>query len=586
MKKHILTALLVGAIAMLSTLFVTSCNKQTEELNTRVTVLEGLVKDLEQQIKAAVVTGSTVISADQDEHGIWTIVLSNGQTIIINTAQGGGSTVTVEETAEAFIITVNGTPYTIPKGGAGVQLVYSPEYVDGIVELGNDGATVRFLTNTEINLEKTTFEVAEAHELLTRAGGEELFTVNDPKVENGMLVITLKGLGCKASRTYTASVVAHIGNSKAISNYFTVKVSDDFVFDPEVLVDPQFVDGVEVTKLEGDLDGFWKALVPNSAITYTKETDLKTFFKTLPEGNVKFVLGPEEQQNDNVKGRYQAFKDFLGADGVWKPTYRLATDAWGGGNGPTDRNGFLVYVTADNVIKHKIYFQIDNFVPGMGLDKFLGEGYPESQHIEIGVEESVNMKWIVPAGASVIDLSKLLLTATFPEGELLPDPIYLRHGNANTALHMVQEASKEWEGDIVLGNDGSHFYIDGKLKDICAFSRGLCWRTTQPSWVSSLRENWTDEQKALCNGPANGEILQGWDGGGDIPGLMGWEINEKGLVFSEKYEGWGFRSGIGMYLETFYTNDQQVGPWHWFYMFVNRRVAPYEEGKGIDPNAR
>ena len=69
MKKHILTALLVGAIAMLSTLFVTSCNKQTEELNTRVTVLEGLVKDLEQQIKAAVVTGSTIINADQDEHG-------------------------------------------------------------------------------------------------------------------------------------------------------------------------------------------------------------------------------------------------------------------------------------------------------------------------------------------------------------------------------------------------------------------------------------------------------------------------------------------------------------------------------------
>lgn len=590
MKKHILTTLLIGAVAMLSTLFVTSCNKQTEELNTRVTVLEGMVKDLEQQIKAAVVTGSTITSATQDAQGVWTIVLSNGQTITINPSQGGGSTVTVEETAEAFIISIDGRQYVIPKTSSAFinSMVFVPEFEDGFVFLNNDGADAKFLATPAVSssdLAEATIQIADVRELKTR-GGESLLKVESAAVDGEYIAIHIKGLGVEKSKKYSVALRITIKGTTISSNYFTVQVSDDFGFDPEVLVDPEFIDGVEVTKLEGELDGFWKALVPNSAITYTKETDLKSFFKTLPAGNIQFVLGPEEQQNDNVKGRYQAFKDFLGADGVWKPTYRLATDAWGGGNGPTDRNGFLVYVTANDVIKHKIYFQIDNFVPGMGLDKFLGEGYPEAQHIEIGVEESVNMKWIVPAGASIVDLSKILLTATFPEGELLPDPIYLRHGDANKAIHMVQEASLEWGGDIVLGNDGSHFYLDGKLKEICAFSRGLCWRTTQPSWVSSIRENWSEEQKALCNGPANGEILGGWDGGGDIPGLMGWEMNENGLVFSDKYEGWGFRSGVGMYLETFYTNDQQVGPWHWFYMFFNRRVAPYEEGKGIDPDAR
>jgi len=404
-------------------------------------------------------------------------------------------------------------------------------------------------------------------------------------LDGDLIKVNILGRSCKDKTDYIAALKVTIKGASVSSNYFTVHVKD-FSFDPEKLVDPQFVDGVEVTKLEGALTGFWKAHVPNSAITFTKEVDMKTFFKSFPEGNIQFVLGPEENQNDNVKGRYQAFKDFLGSDGVWKPTYRLATDAWGGGDGLEDRNGFLVYVTANDIIKHKIYFKIDNFVPGLGLNNFLGEGYPDAQHIEVGTQESVNAKWIVPAGAGVVDLSKILLTATFPEGELLPDPIYLRHGNANKAIQMVQDASFEMDGEVVLGNDGSHFYLDGKLKEICAFSRGLCWRTTQPSWVSSIRENWTDEQKALCNGPANGEILGGWDGGGDIPEKMGWEMNEKGLVFSDKYEGWGFRSGVGMYLETFYTNDQQVGPWHWFYMFFNRRVAPYEEGKGIDPDAR
>ena len=181
------------------------------------------------------------------------------------------------------------------------------------------------------------------------------------------------------------------------------------------------------------------------------------------------------------------------------------------------------------------------------------------------------MKWMIPAGEGVYDLAKIFLTATFPEGELLPEPLYLRHGSSNADLQIIQNASLMRGEEELIGNDGSKFVLGESISALVKNSRGLVWRTTQPSWASSIRENWSDEDKAACNGPANGEILGGWDGGGDIPGLMGWDINEKGLVTFENYEGWAFRSGIGLFLEYDY-GEQTIGPWCWFFMWFNRRV--------------
>jgi len=589
MKKHFFNVLLLGVLATLSASFVQSCTADVDNLKTRVTVLEGMVRDLQKDLQAAMVTGSTIISANQAADGTWTLVLSDGQSITIKPSSGqGGSTITVEETEDAIIITVDGSTYALPKKSSGVinSVVYVPEYIDGQVVLGNDGASASFLVTpalTSTQVANAVVELADAREVKTRAG-EGLFKVEEFSAEGELLVVKMKGLAVGAGKKYTVAVKVTVDGATISSNYFTVLITDDFSFESEELVDPVMIDGVQLSKLEGDLDGYHRALIPESAFKFASTINLKDYYKELPAGKIAFQLAPREKQNDKVQEHYDAFAAALSADGTWSPVQRLGTDAWNS----EGKNGFIVYMTADDVIKNKIFWQIDNPIPGMGLDNgsFFGDGFPEAQHMEIGTEESVNAKWILPAGAQVVDLAKIFLTAQFPEGELLPDPIYLRHGNANKAIQMIQELSKQdAAGDDFVYADGDHFTIGEKYQPLVARSRGLVWRTTQPSWVSSIRENWPDEAKAACNGPANGEILGGWDGGGDIPGLMGWDINERGLVTTDAYQGWGFRSGLGMFFEYEY-GEQTLGPWHWAYVFFNRRVAPYEEGMGNDPDAR
>lgn len=586
MKKQFFNVLLLGALATFSVPFVQSCDNGIEDLTTRVSVLEGMVRALESDLQAAMVTGSTIVSSSQSSNGTWTLVLSDGKTIEITPSAAGGAAISVVENEDAIVITVDGTTYALPKKSSGVinSVVYVPEYADGCVILGNDGATVSFLVTpalTPAQVANAVAEIADAREVKTRAGAG-LFKVEAIHAEGDLLAADIKGLAAESGKTYTVALKLTVDGAAISSNYFTVKVGNEFSFESEVLEEPVMVDGVQLTKLDGDLDGYHRALIPESAFKFAGGFNLKDYFKTLPAGNIAFQLAPAEEQNDNVKGHYDVIAEALSADGTWAPKRRLGTDAWNS----EGKNGIIIYMTADDVIKNKIFWQIDNPIPGLGLDKFLGEGFPEAQHMEIGTEQSVNLKWILPAGAQVVDLTKLFLTAQFPEGELLPDPIYLRHGNANKAIQMIQEASfQDAAGEDFAFADGDHFTIGEKYLPLVKRSRGFVWRTTQPSWVSSIRENWPEEAKSACNGPANGEILGGWDGGGDIPSAMGWDINEKGLVTTDSYQGWGFRSGLGMFFE-YEFGEQTLGPWHWAYIFFNRRVAPYEEGKGIDPDAR
>jgi len=588
MKKHFFNALCISALATVTAIAVQSCNSNDVDLETRVTVLEGMIRDLQKDLQAAMVTGSTIVTSNQSADGTWTLVLSDGNEIVIKPSTGGGaaggSTVTVTETEEAFIINVDGKDYVLPKTASVAvnSVVYVPEYEDGMVVLGNDGASARFLVTpalTSAQVSACSARVADARELLTRAGSS-LIKVTGVAADGDLLRVDLKGIAVAAGKSYTVAVRIDVDGTEISSNYFTVKVADDFSFDREQLETPSVKGSAELTTLDGALAGYHRILIPESAFKFAAGFKLSDYVE-VPAG-ATFELAPAEDQNDNVKGHYGAISAALSADGSWKPTQRLGTDAWNSDG----KNGIIIYTVVNDVIKHKIFWQIDNPIPGMGLDKLFGEGFPEAQHMEIGTEASVNAKYILPAGAQVVDIAKLFLTAQFPEGELLPDPIYLRHGNANKAIQMMQEcAFADGAGEDVIYADGDHFSIGEKYQPLVARSRGIVFRTTQPSWVSSIRENWPDDAKAACNGPANGEILGGWDGGGDIPGLMGWEFNEKGLVTYDNYQGWGFRSGLGAFLE-YEFGEQQIGPWHWAYVFFNRRVAPYEEGKGNDPDAR
>ena len=139
MKKQFFRALLCGAVVLSAGTFV-SCDNQYEELESRVTVLEGYISNLKDQLGKALMTGASITSATQDAKGNWTIVLSDGNKIIINAATGGsaggGSSVTVEQGEGYFTITVDGESYTIPTGASVNSFVYVPEYVDGKVILG------------------------------------------------------------------------------------------------------------------------------------------------------------------------------------------------------------------------------------------------------------------------------------------------------------------------------------------------------------------------------------------------------------------------------------------------------------------
>ena len=572
--KTNLKVLLIGAAVLFSLSAAVSCNKsEVEDLKTRVSVLEGSVHQLQEDLKAAMVTGATILNASQDAAGVWTLTLSDGKIVTI-TPSSGGADVSVEETADAFVITVNGTAYAIPKVASAAinSLVFCPTGTDNTIVLAEESADAFFLATPALSADQvsaTEFSIADAREIQTRAGAG-LFKVEAAALDGDLVKLTVKALAAESGKLYTVAVKAVLNGTAISSNYFFIQVGEDHSFDPEVLVDPVVKDGVNLTKLDGDLEGYHRLLIPKSAAKFIEGFNLKDYFQSLPAGNITFQLAPREDQNENVQRAYDTIAEALSADGTWSLKRRLGTDCWNS----EGKNGIIIYTVANDVIKHKIFWQIDNPVPGMGLDQFLTkDGFSGGQHIEYGSESSVNLKWMIPAGEGVYDLGKIFLTATFPDGELLPEPLYLRHGGANKDLKILQDASLMRGEDELIGNDGSKFLLGDELKALVKYSRGLVWRTTQPSWASSIRENWTDEEKAGCNGPANGEILPGWDGGGDIPGLMGWDINERGLVTSAAYKGWAFRSGIGLFLEYEY-GEQTIGPWHWFYMWFNRRVSP------------
>ena len=584
MRTHCFKRLLTGATILFMVSSLVSCNKEDiANLQTRMTVLEGTVHQLQDDLKAAMVTGSTILNANQDAQGVWTLTLSDGKVVTITPSSGAGTEVSVEETADAFVITVNGTAYAIPKVASAAinSLVFCPAYADNKVVLAEEAVDVFFLATPALTADQVAaaeFDIADAREVQTRAGAG-LFKVDAAALDGDLIKLTVKALAAEAGKLYTVAVKAVLGATAISSNYFFLQVGDDHSFDPEVLVEPVVKDGVQLTKLDGDLDGYHRLLIPNSAAKFIEGFNLKDYFQSLPEGNISFQLAPREDQNENVQRAYDTIAEALSSDGSWMLKRRLGTDCWNS----EGKNGIIIYTVANDVIKHKIFWQIDNPVPGMGLDQFLTkDGFPAGEHIEYGSEASVNIKWMIPAGAGVYDLAQIFLKAT-PEGDgLLNEPLYLRHGQANRALQIIQSASLMKGEDELIGNDGSKFVLGDELKALVKYSRGLVWRTTQPSWASSIRENWSDDEKKAANGPCNGEILGGWDGGGDIPGLMGWEMNEKGLVTKDEYKGWCFRSGVGLFFEYEY-GEQTIGPWHWFYMWFNRRVSPLGAN---DPDAR
>ena len=562
---------------------VPSCNDgKFDDLEKRVTVLEGAWHKAEQDIQNAMVTGATITNASQTD-GVWTLTLSDGKVITIAPSSSGGASVTVEETADAFIITVDGKAYAIPKAASAPvnSLVFVPEFGDDLVEVGNDGTTIAFLATPKIdNLDGAEFSVADAREAKTRAG-ESLFGVANPTVDGDLLRLDLKGLTVERSKNYILAVKMTVKGSSISSNYFRVHVSDDFNFDPEALETPVFIDEVSATEV-GDS---YRAQLPDAVADFLGTFNFKDLYKELPAGNVTFELAPADQQNWQVASRYDLFRNCLASDGTWTMNTRPGTSCY-----DPEKDGIYIYCKVNDQIKNKVFWTVNDPIRtglasfGRDDDATYGDihyspDFPEAQHMEY--------RTMVPAGANRISFIDLWMKATPGEEN---DYLWFQHGDAPRAIEWIQNLSitVNEPGDIAY-SDGSKIELGELGQKLARHSRGIWLQSTQPSIVSSQRDNLSQEQKdavkAAYGVECNGEIIGGWDGNAfDAAGDLDFGFDEPACCFTTgaNYTGTAFRFGVGLRYEYDY-GQIRIGGWHTAYVFFNRRLAP--EG-AVDPSPR
>ena len=574
MKKQLVSVLLAGA--MVAPVFFSCESSKLTELDKRVTALEGAWHETEVIVKEAVVAGSTILSATQ-ENGVWTLKLSDGKEIVIAPATGGGADATVEEKADCFVITINGTAYAIPKASPIGSLVFVPEYGTDLVTVGNDGETVKFLaTPAFTSLDGITFGIADAREVATKAG-ENLFSVNSPALVDGLLAVNLRGTGAEAGKVYIVALKATVQGASISSNYFRVQVGDDFSFDPEALEDPVFADGISAEKV-GDS---YRAALPATA-DFLGEFDLKSLFKELPAGDVTFELAPAEDQNGQVASRYDFFKSCIVDGHNWKMQGRPGTSCY-----DPEKDGIYIYAKVNDQIKSKIFWTVTDPVR-TGLASFSRDDdptygdihyspdFPEAQHMEY--------RTMVPAGENHINLVELFMKSKVGEEN---DYLWFQHGDAPKAIEWIQNLSISIAepGDLVY-SDGTTLALGDLGASLARHSRGLWWQSTQPSIVSSQRDNLTEEQKQAVKDEfgteCNGEIIGGWDGNAwDVHEQLGFDLTNTEFVTTSVYTGTAFRFGLGLRFEYDY-GQIRIGGWHTCYMFFNRRLAP-EGAKDIQP---
>ena len=582
MKKLCFKVLLIGA-AIFSLASLVGCNKdELKNLETRVTVLEGMTRQLESDLQAAIVTGSTILSASQAADGTWTLNLSDGKTITISPS-AGGSDVKVEETSTAFIFTVNGNTYAIPKGGAGVQLVYSPEFADGIVKLGNEAATVRFLVNTTIDLNNTTFDVAEAHELQTRGSfGSELFSVKDPTLDGNFLVLTLKGLGCKAGLTYAVSVVANIGESQAISNYFTVVVDETFHDDSEQIGD--FTIKSEYNPTEVDAFGFCSATISGEKLV--AGMNLKDMFDKLPDGAKIEIAKQAAQPGGKAQEKFDLIAEALDAEGNFAWKHAPYTDF-----NENEQHGFLIKVMTGDITKAKIYVQIDNplangdidWFPGFG-GQFEAEWHSRTEALGMG-EQTIDLEYQFNLNNERVYMGDGDSQSVNPDYD-----INLIFGGkefftayTNLVVTMPGDAEKvilENNGEKIVPGDFGKLFLAPDNVGLGWFNRAL--NVDYQECPETLV--WDDaEQTTFTDRGAIG--IDWWWGNVDFPRFIdnernalvqyyGLYIDNDGVFHTgEKYCGFAMRLGIGLYFDYAYgcknLKKDQMG-----LMFINRRRQP------------
>lgn len=561
MDKQFFCMLLSGALVLSAGTFV-SCNDNNDDLDSRLTVVEGMIRDLKAQLEN-LPAGSTITNASQN-NGIWTLVLSDGQTITINpsTGGGGGSSVEVEEKENSIVITIDGKSYELPLVAGFHSLVYVPEFTDGEVRTNTNGrATVKFLVKpalTAATLQNAVFSIGAANELQTRSA-RDFFTVDGTVTLDGDYVnVPVRVLEAEAAgKTYGVALQMSLGAHIFVSNFFNLVVSGDFTGTPEEIVAAKLISAVtDYTELE---NGFSTATLPEPTVDFLGTFNFKDLFTELPTGTVKFELGARTLQNDNVAdaNRYNIFNAALSADGTWELKARPGTN----GNAPNaeQHSGILINVIVDDVIKHKIYWKIVDPIAALPDAAFAGT-FSGSPHIEY----PDNVVW--EKGARNYNFN-----IEFTKGDFNP-----MHDGGNFV-----DAFGKYEVSVgtneLIYNDGDELQLGEFGKKMAKHSNGLYWINRQSSIAASQRRNLDipEDQKG------NGEIIGGYDGISttEMWETFGFRVINTGLEMSDKYAGNALRVGVGLRYQYAY-GERTIGPSTLVYLWINRRVSPPDV---IDP---
>lgn len=525
-------------------IFISCSDNEIDDLKSRVTVVEGMIRDLKADLENATSSGATITSAQKNEKGEWVLVLSDGKTIEISPNQGGGdgSAINVTISDDNAVITVDGVDYVIPFMAPNFNIVYSPETLDGVIDIGLDGeATANFLVRPEVNddiLKDATFEIAEAHELKIRSNGT-MFKINGEVSRDGSFIqVPIKALNVEGGKHYAVALQMTVKESVYISNYFNISIADGFSFIGEEIIVPQLItDITDFTELE---NGFSTATLPDDVVDFLGTFDFKDLFVDLPEGIIEFELGYIGDQNKNVQGRYDFFKSCLNPDGTWTMVGRPGTNGSASEN-ESNPDGLLINLKADDVVKAKIYWKVDDPIADLNFEGAIGG----SPHLEYGE--------IFEKGANIFDIQR-----AFGDGEFS-----IQHDDGRfTEAWSDYEVSYSDAGDVIYV-DGSNLDLGEIGKKYARFSKGIYWKNIQTSIAASQGSG------------GNGEIIKGWDGlsAQDMVDL-GIVISEDGeLITTNSYGGYALRAGPGVRFEYAY-GEKSIGSDVIAFIWFNRRVSP------------
>ena len=573
--------LLCGAL-VISTGTLVSCTDNSD-LENRITVLEGLVREL----NTAVAAGETIRNAVENPDGSWTLTLSGGRTITTGVGGGGGN-VSVVPGENSITITIGDDSWVLPLGPGFRSLVFIPEFADGEVRLNSYGFSyVRFLARPALSAAQfasAEFGIASARGLQTRSYAS-LFDIDGTvTIDGDYITVPLRAMGGEG-RTFAVAVEMTLSGGVYVSNFFNVVVPAELQGLPENLTTPTLV--AAVTDLTHLGDGVYTATIPSTA-DFLAGMNFADLFTGLPAG-ATFRLGAPAEQNNNVLHgtRLATLRSSLAENGAFNLTARLghALMAPTAGYGEEQQpHGFLVNVIYNNTIIHKIYWQI--YDPLANLN-FTSTTLPRGD-MEWGMSYTEPV-WLMPGVAQVIDFNALIASEVqhvtggmFMVGDI---PFLFHGAYAEGAFAALRNYSVSTADGIVV-----HFFDDkfrlGPIGEalLGPGSRGLVWDSHGSNLLASGRRNLPSEYRPN----PRYETIVGWanvSAAEMLAAPLGVYIAEDGrFVTTTDFGGHGWRLDPRLRIEYAF-GYRWVGRNNggFIRLFINRRHA---DASVVDPAPR